>query len=291
MITRSVVARVPRQCVTKRQIRPATFHAIRLNSTQIHNAVPKSAEGKAKFSTTTEVAEAAPAVDAALVGARYKLTGEVILSKVFWAGFGWQGSSVIAENMGYSAEGAKFALTTGTGEALAVFAGHSAFYMILKGGKPSAELSTGLWLGTGTFFSGTAWQPVVNALVTLSNNNFPITAAGTMVACGSMFYAGLRVGRALWGETMGAAIAARNYENLCSDAGLSVAIGGATAMFVACDPSMVANYFAVPFGVLDADSTLVAMCRAGAATGTGYGLVQVWQNFFPRGRNWMDMYF
>jgi len=244
----------------------------------------------AKMSTTVPPEDIAEESHATLIGKRFTLTAEVIASKIFWAGFGWQGSSIIADKLGFGAESLSFALTTGTGEALAVLTGHVAFYTLIKRSPFSQELATGLWLGTGTFCSGTAWQPTVNALVTLTGNNFPMTAAGTMVVCGSAFYVGLRLGRIIWGESFGMKVAAREYENLSSDAGLSIAVGGATAMFVACDPGMVSNYFALPFGVLETDSDIIGMLRAGAATSTGYGLVQAWQNWFPKGRNWMDLY-
>eukprot|EP00466_Bigelowiella_natans_P009116 jgi/Bigna1/53668/estExt_Genewise1Plus.C_220132 len=249
----------------------------------------KTTGERKQMSTTVDPSEMTSS-QGALVPQRFQLTGEVIASKVFWAGFGWQGSSIVADKLGFSAESLAFAGTTGAGEALAVLAGHSLFYTVVKGSDASKEVPTALWLGTGTFFSGTAWQPVVNALVSLTDNFFPAVAAGTMIACGSAFYAGLRVGRALWGETLGLPVAERDYENLNSDAGLSVAIGGATAMFVACDPSAAMNVFAVPFGVLESDPNILGMIKAGGATATGYGIVQAWQNFFPRGRNWMDMY-
>eukprot|EP00467_Chlorarachnion_reptans_P003094 CAMPEP_0114510994 /NCGR_PEP_ID=MMETSP0109-20121206/14110_1 /TAXON_ID=29199 /ORGANISM="Chlorarachnion reptans, Strain CCCM449" /LENGTH=296 /DNA_ID=CAMNT_0001690391 /DNA_START=57 /DNA_END=947 /DNA_ORIENTATION=- len=253
-------------------------------------AAARAVSQSARMSTVAETEEMKTESHTALIAKRYQLTTEVIASKVFWAGFGWQGSSVIAEQMGYGADTGGFALVTGGGEATAVFLGHSLFYTLIKGGVAKDELSTALWLGTGTFFSGTAWQPVVNVLCDVTGNFFPAVAAGTMVACGSAFYAGLRVGRALWGETLGLPVAKRDYDNLNSDAGLSVAIGGATAMFVACDGSMVMNMFSFPFGVLDTDTTLMAMVRAGGATATGYGIVQAWQNLFPKGRNWMDIY-
>eukprot|EP00954_Amorphochlora_amoebiformis_P020719 1341344-Amorphochlora_amoeboformis.AAC.1 len=248
-----------------------------------------SAVPMAKMSTTVPPEDAISSRQTELVGKRFKLTAEVIASKIFWAGFGWQGSSIIADQMGFTAESMNFALTTGVGEACAVVTGHTLFYLA-KGSSFKQEIATALWLGTGTFCSGTAWQPVVNALVTLTNNNFPMTGAGTMVICGSAFYVGLRLGRIIWGETFSMPIAKRDYENLLSDAGLSVAIGGATGIFVACDPSMAMNIFASGIGVLDTDSNIVGMCKAGIATSLGYGMVQSWQNFFPKGRNWMDLY-
>jgi len=251
----------------------------------------KLERGSFAKSLSTQTADAASeGTTAGLVGKRFKLTSEVIASKVFWAGFGWQGTSIIADGMGMGAESASFAVTTGVGEALAVFMGHSVFYCVIKGSdNKSAELGTALWLGTATACSGTAWQPIVNLLCSVTDS-FPLIGGGTMVVCGSAFYAGLRLARAFWGETLGLPIAKRDYENLCSDAGLSIAIGGATGMFVACDPALAMNVFAPAFGVLETDSNIIGMLRAGAATGTGYGLVQAVQNFFPKGRNWMDMY-
>lgn len=84
----------------------------------------------------------------------------------------------------------------------------------------------------GTFFSGTAWQPTVNVLCSISENYFPAVATGTMAACSGASYAGLRFARALWGETLDLPLAKRKYDNLNSDASLSVAIGGATGMII-----------------------------------------------------------
>ena len=50
-----------------------------------------------------------------------------MISKVFPAGFGWQFSSGVAEEIGFGADTAGFALTTGIGDAAGVFLGHTLY--------------------------------------------------------------------------------------------------------------------------------------------------------------------
>ena len=94
-------------------------------------------------------------------GARFSTTAEVVVSKIFPAGFGWQGASVVADGWGFAADSVPFALTTGVGDALGVIIGHTAFYGIKKMvASPSidmnAQLQTGIWLGGGAFCAGSA---------------------------------------------------------------------------------------------------------------------------------------
>lgn len=101
---------------------------------------------------------------------RFVVTAEVTVSKIFPAGFGWQTSSIIAENhLGYAADSAAFALTTGLGDAVGVLAGHTAYYAAKKTTVDSSidmerEAHVGVLLGSAAFCSGTAWQPLVDAL-------------------------------------------------------------------------------------------------------------------------------
>jgi len=101
---------------------------------------------------------------------RFAVTAEVSISKIFPAGFGWQTSSIIAENhLGYAADSAAFALTTGLGDALGVLFGHTAFYAAKKATVDSSidmegETHVGVLLGSAAFCSGTVWQPLVDAL-------------------------------------------------------------------------------------------------------------------------------
>merc|ERR1719408_1033621 len=73
----------------------------------------------------TEVAPAAG------VGARFALTAEVLVSKIFPAGFGWQAGSLVADQkFGLGADTMGFALTTGVGDFTGVLVGHTVFYAI-----------------------------------------------------------------------------------------------------------------------------------------------------------------
>ena len=73
---------------------------------------------------TGATAAAPPTVTTA---GRWTYTGEIMISKVFPAGFGWQFSSGVAEEIGFGADTAGFALTTGIGDAAGVFLGHTLY--------------------------------------------------------------------------------------------------------------------------------------------------------------------
>ena len=94
------------------------------------------------------------------VGSRFSSTLDVIVSKLFPAGFCWQLASMMTKS---DASSAKFAITTGAGEAAGVLGGH-VLYSLIKGGYDKSVLESALLLATGTLCSGTSWQPVVNAL-------------------------------------------------------------------------------------------------------------------------------
>merc|ERR1712151_1108338 len=164
---------------------------------------------------------------------RFKITSEVIVSKIFPAGFGWQSSSIVAEQyLSFAPDTVSFALTTGAGDAIGVFLGHCRFYAIKKAvtGNPKIlmrrEADTGILLGSAAFCSGTVWQPLVNALQA-AELSFQRVMAGTWVGCGVAFYTGLRVGRTILSSPL-KYIEEPTYENSKNDASLSVAIGGAT---------------------------------------------------------------
>ena len=150
---------------------------------------------------------------------RFQVTAEVIVSKIFPAGFAWQGASVLAENWGMSGESLSFALTTGFGDGIGVLTGHTLFMIGKKAitGNDSidigSEFQTGILLGSAAFFSGTAWQPIVNAL-TATGYGFNTAAAGTTVACGLAFFGGLRLARAVYPQIGLKAIEPPSYANL-----------------------------------------------------------------------------
>ena len=171
---------------------------------------------------------------------RFKTTAEVTVSKIFPAGLGWQSSSIVAEDyLGYAPDTTAFALTTGLGDALGVFAGHCAYFAAKKAAtgddaiNMEAEAQTGLLLGSAAFCSGTAWQPLVTALQG-AGLDFSQVVAGTWLGCGAAFYLGLRAARTVLSGPC-RHVAAPSYDNSATDASLSLAIGGATGFFVGTD--------------------------------------------------------
>jgi len=75
---------------------------------------------------------------------RFQVTAEVIVSKIFPAGFAWQGASVLAENWGMSGDSLSFALTTGVGDGIGVLTGHTLFMM----GKKAVTGNNSIDIGT-----------------------------------------------------------------------------------------------------------------------------------------------
>ena len=130
------------------------------------------------------------------------------VSKIFPAGLGWQSASLLADNtMGYASDSASFALTTGLGDALGVLAGHCLYYGLKKSTGVDSEINltrewhTGVLLGSAAMMSGTAWQPLVNALQG-ANLGFTTVMAGTWIGCGVAFYTGLRVARTVLSDQL-----------------------------------------------------------------------------------------
>ena len=236
--------------------------------------------------------------DAANAGgffARTATTLEVIVSKIFPAGFGWQGASVLADNAGMAGDSLSFALSTGAGDALGVFTGHTLYYALKKASGIDPDISvrdqvhTGVLLATAAFVGGSSWQPTVN-LLQAAGLGFNASAALTGAVCGSMFFAGLRLGRNLYPGLGLTGIEAPSYANVKADFGLSVAIGGATGAFVGTDVSYgAANWLRPVVGVEDGMADLVGCALAGTSTGLGFAALQTGENVLvPRGKNWVD---
>lgn len=227
------------------------------------------------------------------IGARTTLTAEVSASKIFWAGFGWQGMSCVAGAQGLEATSVGFALMTGMGDFMGVATGHSLYYALKKMAVDgeidmAAQVQTGIYLGTAAFMSGTAWQPVVNACQAIGlgfNPSLVITGAIT----GTCFFAGLRLGRMVYSKFF-SAIPAPTPENLIADAQLSVSVGGATAAFVGTDVSYGdGNWLRGLVGVEDGMSDLTGMAKAGTSTVLGFTTLQMGQNFtVPAKKAWVD---
>ena len=261
---------------------------------QIHNTVP-SRQADVAPEAAEPATTAVPKTESTMAD-RFKITAEVTISKIFPAGFGWQTSSIIAENsFGFAPETMNFALTTGAGDAIGVLAGHCGYYAIKKaitgddGINMTSEFQTGVLLGSAAFCSGTAWQPLVNALQG-ANLSFGEVFTGTWVGCGLAFYGGLRVGRTILSGYM-EHIDEPTYENSKNDASLSVAIGGATGFFVGTDAAYLPdqNFLINVVGIQDGTPDLVGCAIAGTSTSLGFCTAQTAMNVvYPTGKCWND---
>lgn len=226
---------------------------------------------------------------------RFIVTAEVAVSKIFPAGFGWQASSVIAETkLGYAADSMAFALTTGFGDALGVLFGHCAYFGIKKQVADSSinmkkELQIGFFLSSAAFCSGTAWQPLVDALQG-ANLSFMQVFAGTWIGCGTAFYLGLRAGRTIFSGFL-EHIQEPTYENSLNDKSLSAAIGGATGFFVGTNAVYLPdqNFLIDIVGIQAGTPDLTGCAIAGTSTGLGFVSAQSAFNvIYPTGKCWND---
>lgn len=227
---------------------------------------------------------------------RFTATAEVLVSKIFPAGFGWQSSSILAqETFHFSPDSLSFALTTGTGDALGVLLGHMGYYTIKKAitSDPNIELNkerdTGILLASAAFCSGSLWQPLVNFLQA-SDLSFQAVFSGTWIGCGTAFYVGLRAGRTFLPRIL-PNVEEPTYENSKNDASLSIAIGGATGFFVGTDVAYLPNQnFLIDVVGIQAGTPAITSCAiAGTSTTLGFGVAQTGLNIaHPRGKCWND---
>ena len=227
---------------------------------------------------------------------RFVVTAEVTVSKIFPAGFGWQSSSILAENhLGFGADTASFALTTGLGDGVGVLLGHTAYYAAKRAGgfdpmiNMKREFHTGILLSSAAFCSGTAWQPLVDAL---QGANLPFGAVfmGTWAGCGTAFYLGLRAARTILSGPL-EHVHGPTYENSKTDTSLSVAIGGATGFFVGTDAAYMPdqNILIDVVGISDGTPDLTGCAIAGSSTAMGFAAAQTGMNaVFPAGKSWND---
>ena len=243
-----------------------------------------------KLRASAAEADAAPAVLA-----RFQVTAEVTVSKLFPAGVGWQAAAAAATAHGLGSTDVAFFAVAGAGDGLGVFGGHLLFYGIKKVvAAPSinmaAEAQTAALLGSAAFLSGFAWQPIVNALQG-ADASFNAVALGTAVGCGGAFFAGLRVFRGLYGALGMRHIAPPTSSNLMKDANLSMSIGVATGAFVGTDTAykLPENWLEGVVGIYERHSPEETCLLAGASTSLGFAAAQLPHNFaVPHGKSWQD---
>jgi len=250
---------------------------------------------KADAAASSEVENSDSQANSTIVD-RFIVTAEVTVSKIFPAGFGWQTSSIIAENnFGFAADSLNFALTTGVGDGIGVLTGHCLYYSAKKAITKddsinlASEFQTAVLLGSAAFCSGTAWQPLVDCFQG-ANLSFDGVFAGTWAGCGLAFYAGLRAGRTILSGIL-THIEEPTYENSKNDASLSCVIGGATGFFVGTDAAYLPDQnFLINFvGIPDGTPDLVGCVIAGTSTGMGFVTSQsVFNVIYPTGKCWND---
>mmetsp|Transcript_14721 Transcript_14721/g.27686 ORF Transcript_14721/g.27686 Transcript_14721/m.27686 type:complete len:296 (-) Transcript_14721:35-922(-) len=268
------------------------FNSLKGQNRQVQNTSHRSA-AETVFSESTVVVGQKSNPDYIQ---RFSTTAEVLVSKIFPAGFGWQyGSTVAQEMFQFSPDSVSFALTTGTGDAFGVFLGHVGFYTLKKTIKGDSnidldkERDTGILLASAAFCSGSLWQPLVN-LLQASDLSFQTVLAGTWIGCGTAFYLGLRGGRTFLPRVL-PSIEEPTYENSKNDASLSMAIGGATGFFVGTDVTYLPhqNFLIDVVGIHEGTSTLTGCAIAGTSTSLGFGAAQTVFNIaYPRGKCWND---
>jgi hypothetical protein len=250
-------------------------------------------------SETDTVGEEGETSFGSVVATRFKNTAEVIVSKIFPAGFGWQGASVLADNAGFTSDSLAFAASTGLGDGVGVAIGHYSWCALMKAAgretDMTAQAHTSILLGSAAVCSGTLWQPWVTFLHDTAGLGFTEVALGTVGGCTLAFYVGLRMGRVIYSNFL-SEVQEPTYQNLKADAWLSLAVGGATGAFVGTDCSFVnpstgvdTNWLRGAVGIEDGTSDLLGMTTAGVSTGLGFGVFQTVQNVaLPAGKNWCD---
>jgi hypothetical protein len=209
-------------------------------------------------------------------------TTEVVVSKIFPAGCGWQYGSITATQQYCIPSDIQFALMCGGYEGLAVGMGHWTYMVgkkIVYDEEVDMRLETykSLQFGTASMMSGIVWQPTVDFL---RHDGFYMAATGTGLTCSVFFFGGLTLSKYLTCNKTNQVI---NIENTVKDALLSLSIGGATAMFVATDPLIYGNILKNIYGIGDTlDYNSIYM--AGFSTASGFIGIQFIQNF---NKNWI----
>jgi hypothetical protein len=269
-------------------------------------AVAVASEAMSPSEQEDEGAITATASNSSALFQRFVVTAEVTVSKIFPAGLGWQAASIAAAGHGgFATDSLAFALSTGLGDAVGVLGGHCLYYsvkqrLLANSGTGSSsthssskrinmtkELHTGALLGTAAFCSGTAWQPIVNALQGMDWSVAGVMV-GTWVTCGTAFYAGLRIGRTLLPL---AHVAPPTHANSLTDCALSVSIGGATGFFVGTDAAYLPdqNFLLGVVGITPHTPDVVGCALAGTSTSLGFVSAQTTLNMiYPVGKCWND---
>ena len=223
---------------------------------------------------------------------RLVTSAEVTVSKIFPAGAGWQLASIVADSSGFAPTSLAFFASVGLGDCSGVFLGHLAYQALKKVTGSEIALKTEFQvaslLGTAAFFSGSAWQPALNAFNTLGFT-FTQSLIGVSIATTFAFFAGLRIMRRVLSNFM-PAVERVTYDNQESDLALSAAVGTGCGAFVGTDISFgAANWLAPIVGIQSHFSAARGVAVAGLSTSIGFiANMLVQATCLPAKECWID---
>eukprot|EP00039_Didymoeca_costata_P024092 m.9245 g.9245 ORF g.9245 m.9245 type:complete len:290 (-) comp4030_c0_seq2:38-907(-) len=250
----------------------------------------------------------------ALVSTRVKVIHRLLISilvavlKIFPGGFFWQLFGFAVQDA--NAHPTSFAFATGTGDAFGVFCGQIGLSVVLKYVVPASWLVPSNEVGvevsgakcclpyqreslreacivaSGSFCSGTAWQPLVT---TVYNANIPFTGGALVVGavCGLCFFIGVTIASELF-EFF--AKRERGWPlPQVRDITLAIAVMGAAACFVGTDEHYEGNWLSVLVGERKGNSVGLDSFKAGFSTFLGYCAFQLLLAILiPWGWLWTD---
>jgi len=180
---------------------------------------------------------------------------------------------------------------TGTGDFVGVALGHTLFYntvgRLYLPVNGVAELQTGILLGSAAWMTGFVWQPIVNLCHDLHMSFTPAMVTVGLIG-GLWFYVGLRFFREFYGRACGWD-GINHSVGMLSDFQLSLVIACADAAFVGTDVGFAGNWLAPIVGVVETDTMMQGMCKAGTSTFLGYTAGQMAENFtIGKKKLWLD---
>jgi len=217
---------------------------------------------------------------------------EVMISRVFPAGAGWQLASILATNAGVASNSLLFCSLLGLGNFFGVIFGHmlwEGLKKVVKGDVDLArEFQVASLLGGAAFFSGLSWQVAMNV--------FKAVGVGLLqsfmsvgIVCTMAFFLGMRMMRQNLSPVM-TAVDKNSFVNLRSDIGLAIAIGGATAGLVFTDAFVGTSPLLSFLEAKAAVSSLVAVACGGLASSLGF-LATTAVQALNKKRCWLDSNF
>jgi hypothetical protein len=198
-------------------------------------------------------------------------------TKIFFGGFFWQ---VFAFAASQETHLYLFALAAGVGDAVGVSLGNllkiwfeskATRFPLLLILFPPKELpgyrnATGdtFVVGFASFFSGFAWQPLVN----WTYSRFPFTIAALFVGsmCGTIFLVGILVANSL----LQLKPVVPKKKDFIRDVSLCIAVAGAAAFFVGTDFGFPQNWLRSVVGERDGSDKFLDCLRSGFSTFLGF---------------------